>query len=448
MSFIPSDTNKMIDFLGKHFHKNTTIKRQTKLSDASKHFIYGIIHQMELAENAWKLCTSYNEYILPENTIPKGNSYDFITEEIKTNLSVSKKIGKRYLFSIGSRNFTIYLVQPYHKKNIHTKNTYHAMDVMIKNIFICLFTLCHYSKDTSCSLKHLNIYIYLSDLKKMLPKEKGEPIDKNHANSAFTYSCSMDDDADADDDDTQNEIYIFRREEWLKVLIHECFHSMGLDFSNRPQQEVDAKIVNVFKNIFNSTCIDCNNIRFYETYCEMCAELVNIIFICVTKYKKHTASGVMSIMDMKKVCKQIESYIQLETLFSLFQCSKILHHYDLTYRELFVVPSSDKNITEVKYKENTNVFSYYFLKTICMFHSNEFIEWCGEHNHNSLAFHPTQKNMVDFFLFISARYRSLDFIKNMDIFDKWFSLEREQYPKTDYIFELSTLRMSISEEDE
>jgi hypothetical protein len=36
----------------------------------------------------------------------------------------------------------------------------------------------------------------------------------------------------------------------------------------------------------------------------------------------------------------------------------------------------------------------------------------------------------------------------MDIFDKWFSLEREQYPKTDYIFELSTLRMSISEEEE
>jgi len=451
----PSDTYKMIDFLGKQFHKNTMIKRQTKLSNASKHLMYGIIHQMELAENAWKLCTSYNEYILPENTIPKGNSYDFITEEIKANLSVSKKIGKRYLFTIGSRNFTIYLIQPYHRKNIHIKNTYHTMDLLIKKIFICLFTLCYYSKDTSCSLKHLTVYIYLSDNKKILPNEKGEPIDKNHANSAFTYSCSMDNEngngnESHGNESHDNEIYIFRREECLKVLIHECFHSMGLDFSNRPQHEVDAKIAHVFKHIFNPDCIDCNNIRFYETYCEMWAELVNIIFICVTKYKKHNSSGVMTIMDMKKVCKQIESYIQLETLFSLFQSSKILHHYDLTYRELFV-PPSDKNSTdstEVKYKENTNVFSYYFLKTICMFHSNEFIEWCGEHNHNSLAFHPTQKNIVDFFLFISERYDSTEFLRNMDIFDKWFSLEREQDSKTDYIFEMSTLRMSISEEEE
>lgn len=443
-----SDSYKIIDFIGRHFHRNTIIKRQTKLSDASKHLIYGIIHQMELAENAWKLCTSYNEYILPENTIPKGKSYDFITEEIKTDLSVSKKIGKRYLFSIGSRNFTIYLIQPYHKKNIHTKNTYHTMDLMIKNIFICLFTLCHYSKDTSCSLNHLTIYIYLSDQKKILPKEKGEPIDKIHANSAFTYSCSMDNENGNESHD--NEIYIFRREEYLKVLIHECFHSMGLDFSNRPQQDVDEKIVKVFKNIFNPECIDCNNIRFYETYCEMWAELVNIILICVKKYKKHTAFGVMTIMDMKRVCKQIESYIQLETLFSLFQCSKILHHYNLTYRELFV-PPSDKNITEVKYKENTNVFSYYFLKTICMFHSNDFIEWCGEHNHNVLAFYPTQQNMVDFFLFISERYNSPEFLRNIEIFENWFSLEREQreqHSKTDYIFELSTLRMSISENSE
>lgn len=430
----PSDTDKIINFLGKHFHTNPMIKRQSKLSDTSKHLIYNIIHQMELAENSWKLCTSYSEYILPENTLPKGKNYEFITEDIKTYLSTSKKIGKQYVFTIGSRNFTIYLIQPYHTKTIHHKNTYHQLDVVLHKIYICLFTLCYYAKKNGCS-PNLTFYIYLSDKKKKLPKEKGEPIDKIHANSAFTYSCSM--------DNPNNEIYIFRREECLKVLIHECFHSLGLDFSNKNQDDVDTQLAHIFQNIFHPTCIDCNNIRFYETYCEMWAELINLIFICVTKYKKHTASGVMSIMDMKKISRQVEAYVQLETLFSLFQCAKILHHYNLSYRELFYPLSPHPNHT-IKYAEKTNVFSYYFLKCICMFFSNDFIEWCAEHNHNSIAFISTQKNMLDFFVFISERYRSPEFLKNMNIFETWFSNMPERYPDVDN-FELSTLRMSISE---
>ena len=423
------DTDKLITFLGNHFHKNQIIKRHSRLSDISKHMFFNIIHQMELAENSWKLCPSYNEYILPENTLPKGPDYNFILDEIKCKLETSKKIGKRYFFTIGSRNFTIYLIKPYHTKTIHLKNTYHMLDNMLQKIYIALYTLSHYARG-ECST-NLNIYIYMTDHKKMLPEKKGEPINIIHANTAFTYTCS-------NNPNDSNSIYIFRQEEWFKVLIHECFHSMGLDFSNMNQHAVDTQLVNIFKNSFNQNCIDCNNIRFYETYCEMWGELINIIFICVRKYKRNTASIALSIMDMKKVSKLIESYIQLECLFSLFQCAKILQHNNLTYRELFIPTDSS-----TKYVEKTNVFSYYFLKTICMFYSNDFIEWCVEHNHNSIAFRPTQKNILELFVFISHRYDSSEFIRNIEIFENWFS---EHQNKKTILFEMNTLRMSISED--
>ena len=70
----------------------------------------------------------------------------------------------------------------------------------------------------NCS-KKMDIFIWFSNEKKqMIQNEKH--FTTKHANSAFTTSCKI-----------ETSIYIYRKEEWFKVFIHETFHNFGLDFS-------------------------------------------------------------------------------------------------------------------------------------------------------------------------------------------------------------------------
>ena len=60
----------------------------------------------------------------------------------------------------------------------------------------------------------------MTNLRKQLPSNMLDVLDVEHVNSAVTTSCT-----------TSGSLVIYREEEWFKVLIHELFHVMGLDFS-------------------------------------------------------------------------------------------------------------------------------------------------------------------------------------------------------------------------
>ena len=69
----------------------------------------------------------------------------------------------------------------------------------------------------------------------MLPERNTEILDTNHVNTAFAYQCSP-----------EGEIVIYREEEWMKVFIHETFHSFGLDLNQQSVQILKSKIKNLF----------------------------------------------------------------------------------------------------------------------------------------------------------------------------------------------------------
>ena len=48
---------------------------------------------------------------------------------------------------------------------------------------------------------------------------------------------------------------------------------------------------------------------------------------------------------------------------------------DLTYMELI-----NNNNIQTKYKENSNIFSYYILTTIFLLNINDFLKWCENNN--------------------------------------------------------------------
>jgi hypothetical protein len=206
--------------------------------------------------------------------------------------------------------------------------------------------------------------LLLTDAKKRLPEIDAEPIDMIHANTAFTTSCS-----------STNEIYVFRREEWFKVLMHETFHCFGLDFSSSNGDESNQRILSRFP-VLNST----TDIRLYETFCEMWAELFHILFCIFT-----TSSGKCLAFSKSKFYNALHK----EQLFSIYQSNKVLQRAGYKYKELFSLSISKK------YNEKTPAFSYYVIKSIMLWNLDRFMKWCYKYT-NRIMLQFNQDNIAEY----------------------------------------------------
>ena len=409
-----TDSNKLLAFIKNNFPTSRFSKE--KLSELSKILIGKIVYQMELSVNSWRLNETFTHHTITmkgDDLFPKGNSYGYITQEIKTDFENLKKIGKIYSFVIGSRKFTIYLIQPvYPSMRINHTRLISMFDKMVEQMYTWLFIASTFA-ESNCS-PNLSIYVYLTNHKKNLAAamiNSREPILKIHVNTAFTMACPQ---------AQENEIYIYRKEEWFKAFIHETFHSLGLDFANLPESIANNAIFSIFP-------VKCD-LRFYEAYSETWAEIINVIFSCANKYR-HTDDYMRSgRYNIQKLCKMVDVTLHTEKIFSLFQCVKILQHYKLEYNDLYDKTEESIQKRDRRYNERTNVFSYYILKSIMMFFYNDFIEWCVIHNAGSISFKKTLKNTVQFVGFIKQKYNDVNFLKAIKLMENWFSNHNHRLP--------------------
>jgi hypothetical protein len=296
----------------------------------------------------------------------KGQSYDYMEKSIRDHIEGLKTRVTQVVLTVGERTYTIFFIIPV--------GTASEIDNYVKWINTWLQVATLYAK-SDCS-KTVTVYLYLTDLKKMLPEKGGIALNPMNANTAFTTSCQP-----------KTEIILYRREEWFKVFIHESFHNLGLDFAGE----------NVKETLFPIFPIQ-SEFKLYETYTEMWAELMNIIFIMVGEKTKEP------ILEIEK----LEKYIQMERKFSLFQSAKILKHFGITYRSFFEKTKEAEQMRK-KYKEETEIFCYFILKTLLMYNCNDFIEWMHDHQ-------KPVPNKVDKFIkdLIIPRYNEIQFIKAID----------------------------------
>lgn len=389
-----------LEFIKKNIGKTHRISPE-KFSDKAKELVNKIVAQILLGQDSWKTNQTYREHRLSE--FPKGVDFHHIVEEIREEIERFSKIGKQYSFMIGRRSFTIYAIYPYSpEKHISPEKIYKMLDENVIKMYIWLFVICAFiGIDSECS-PQLTIYWYLTSQTKKMPTNSGEDIDEINANTGFTMACPS----------VANSIYIYRREEWFKVFIHETIHSFGVDFARMPEEEVNNAIFQMFG-------IQCD-LRLYEAYTETWAEIIHAIFICMTPPQE-----------------VVEVTLNNERMFSLFQKTKVLDHHRLKYRELCKVNNSGERRVK-KYSEKTPVFSYYVLKSILMFHYNDFIEWCAENN-GSIVFQKTERNVRKFIEFIRNHRESPKYIESIEHYQNWFSQNRHK----EHIH-MNTLRMSVS----
>jgi hypothetical protein len=221
------------------------------------------------------------------------------------------------------------------------------------------------------------------DIKKEFPNMNTRILDVTHVNSAVTRTCAF-----------ENNILIFRKEEWFKVLIHETFHSFSLDFSAHP----DLSVLNTnLKSIFNIN----SKFNAFESYAEFWAELMNVLFISFIFNKKKE--------NFTEYWKNVSVLLFYEIQFSLMQCVKALNYMNLNYTDLFT--RKGKQL----YKEKTSVFSYHILKTILLFNVNDFLLWCKQSNPTILQFNKTKSAIPGFFKFIKKQHLKPEFVNKLII---------------------------------
>jgi hypothetical protein len=361
------------------------------------HLLEHMVRRMEIAVNEWPNC-QYKQRQLNMEEFPKGKWFHYIVDEIKSELENSIIKGKQYSFVVGTRTFTVYAMYP----ETSRMNMGDYLDACIKKMYVWFFVANDFCQST-CS-PNVSVYWYLSKHKKTFPTNDGL-IDRSHVNTGFTQPCTRGD----------NYIYLFREEEWFKVLIHESMHSFGMDFANVFEDEINTRLHHTFKiSAF---------ILFTESYAEIWAEIIQIIFISVNEYNCREP-----FIRISKLKNTIEKRLKHEVDFSMVQMCKILHHNKIEYDDLF-----GSNI----YREGSQVFSYYVLKTILIFFYDDFLDWCTTHNENTICFKKTHENIISLLQFIELKCRNPWFLKSIQ-----FVSRKIREMSADHV---RTLRMSINE---
>jgi len=102
---------------------------------------------------------------------------------------------------------------------IYIKMFKHCINSVLKNINLIIYIIEYLkSKSNTHENKNIEIYLILTDLKKFFPI-KNQIINVQNVNTGYT-------------DFNENIIFIWRYEEYIKVIFHEIIHFLHLDHSN------------------------------------------------------------------------------------------------------------------------------------------------------------------------------------------------------------------------
>lgn len=308
-----------------------------------------------------------------------GNNYEWIPETIRHH--IEKMMDKTYIWKIdiADRKITVNICVPAGAGAAPLKE--------FKKIYKWLCVASKYAPPAIKCSQVLNIYLYFTNLKKTLPSTRGKPILPENVNTAYTTSCVCSGGGVARTPPAA-EIHLFRREEWFKVLIHESFHVLGLDFS----KNYESSAIVAERYLGMPATRNCEWLIF-ETYTEIMAEMLALGF---------SRGGNLRPIDIKN-----------EQNFTAAQCKKLLDYMELTYDDIWAGRGSGK------WREKTPVFCYYVLKLVVWMHLPEFFKWCKNNNINILRVSLENSPEISFAKFLRKKAAEthidfFDFPQKMD----------------------------------
>ena len=291
----------------------------------------------------------------------------FLSKDDRLHIQNTMPLIYRVNASYNDNNIELYIV---------SKEDDKLSQEVIRRIISKLFVLI----DLFTNSKHVtyNLYVWLSELKKHKPQEQEhhhehrqiskKTFKSQHINSGATVHNLLEETV---------ELFIWRKEEIEKVLLHEMIHTLKLDFMGYPE-DLKEDIIQKF-NIPSSI-----ELRLGEAYVETWALILNTIYISFTKSK----------MKIEKQCKiksnDFFKLFAMEIIFTLYQSSKILRHFGygcFAGCEVPLVKSENpKDAMQKLFEQETSVFSYYLIKAGVLMNLGGFLKFCCKHNKSLLKF--------------------------------------------------------------
>jgi len=406
---IAQDTEAFMEFFTKnyksdikHDYHNKTFKTIIKniYNDIVKGQVWANTNFNKLSVNIHKI-----DII---SQIPKPNGFNSVhfSSNVRNYILNNSHYVINYDFTIKYKKINISFII-----DSDIQNKTEIYDCYIKNIMSWIYVANLYSS-SSCG-KNLNIYIYMTPIKKVLPNSRGDILAQDNINSGLSNTCQ-----------TNSEIIIYRKEEWFKVLIHETFHNYGLDFS---AMNIPLRITNIMSDRFNIT----SDFAMYESYTEFWARIMNLIYC---SYNLNMGS---ITSDFNNFYQYFKILLYYERIYNIYQSIKLLNFQYLKYNDLITNIRRDRCLQ--LYREDTNVFSYYTGVAILMINPIEFIIHCKNTNINIFRFKKTEANLELFYKYISDNSNTNKTIKIFSNINKLIAKTPKHL--------LQTCRMTLSDID-
>lgn len=241
----------------------------------------------------------------------------FTSKEIKTYIKINLKYAYELTFE---NNKIIYFA----KKAITSEPN---------KIIIHMFTIIKLLKELFNRDNSQKVIYFETNQKKKFPKKNKTILGPNEINSGLTSI----------DLHKNGDIILFRREEVLKVLIHELIHSNLVD-----SKLIFSKQLKTFSNLF---CVN-YNILLNEAFTESFATLINLFYLNIIN---NLTIFELDIMFYNEIC------------YSTYICSKIMKYYKIiNIGDVIKETADDVNKCANNFPQKTNVFAYYILKNILL----------------------------------------------------------------------------------
>ena len=266
----------------------------------------------------------------------ESNNYEYempVITKRKGNYSCSGYMTKRLMNKAQKYNHITSLKWSVKSKysvncvlNIHSLSEKGLNEKSINLLVYALSFICSLSNRSRTIIVH---YVPLKDKKKYTGK-----FTKNEINSGSCYFS-----------DTKAEICLWREEECIKVLFHECIH--GLKFSSIQDSD---KIIEKYNRLYNNNSPKMN---IDETYTEIWAKLLNCYFVSKLSCFEY---------DNLDCYKYFCSLLAIEREFCLLQGYKVS-------KDLKDNPTRNIN-------KDTNVIAYYIGTAEIFNNLNNFLSFC------------------------------------------------------------------------
>ena len=323
----------------------------------------------------------------------------------------------------------IELSLPYMQKNLYSmKDTELSLILnsrQYKSISEDFIRRCFYLNFLLGRNKKINLKIWLSKLKKYLPNERQEKfLGPKEINSGCTNGI---------------EITLWRREEISKIMIHEIIHYLDLEniYDIEEIREYFYKKFDIKRDI---------KINFFESYTEIWTNILNICFIVFAKKSNKNKKSKKKSITFKNsdVISEIIKLLNYELLFNLFQTAKVFDYFGYQkFSDFYKFEGIQEERKSNKYKQRTNVFSYFIGRSLIFYNLAKFVNLCFMYNKDNVI-----NNMIpatEFIKLMEDTINNTDYIERIDKLLSFIRKNKNEQKQNKMNFTYRTLRFTLFE---